>query len=153
MIRNENEYQQALKRLEEDRRFAEHQRATLVESGLDPEEVKRAMDPLLAFQAQLREEVGWYERVSQGDVGPILRLTELGRFLIALRISQGLTQRQLAERLDVSEAQVSRDERNEYHGISVERAQRILDALGVTVVVDVRHQPSAVLDSAPAGVG
>jgi hypothetical protein len=29
------------------------------------------------------------------------------------------------------ESQVSRDERNEYHGITVERVSRILDALGV----------------------
>ena len=50
--------------------------------------------------------------------------------LIALRIYKGLTQRQLAERLGVSEAAVSRDECNEYHGITLERAQRVLDALG-----------------------
>jgi hypothetical protein len=31
----------------------------------------------------------------------------------------------------VHESQVSRDERNEYHGVTVERASRILDALGV----------------------
>ena len=50
---------------------------------------------------------------------------------MALRIALGLTQRELAERLGVHESQVSRDERNEYHGITVERASRILDALGV----------------------
>jgi hypothetical protein len=31
----------------------------------------------------------------------------------------------------VHESQVSRDERNEYHGVTVERASRILDAMGV----------------------
>ncbi len=51
------------------------------------------------------------------------------RLLIAARIANGVTQRELAERLGVSEAQVSRDERNEYHGITVDRAQRILDVL------------------------
>ena len=34
---------------------------------------------------------------------------------------------------DVNESQVSRDERNEYHGITVDRASRILDALGVSL--------------------
>ena len=57
----------------------------------------------------------------------------IGRLLIAVRIAQGMTQRELAERLAVHESQVSRDERNEYHGITVERASRILEALGVTV--------------------
>ncbi|MFM7058282.1 MAG: helix-turn-helix domain-containing protein [Planctomycetota bacterium] len=42
-----------------------------------------------------------------------------------------MTQRQLAERLGVHESQVSRDERNEYHGITLDRAARLLDAPGV----------------------
>ena len=47
------------------------------------------------------------------------------------RIANGLSQRELADRLadrlGVSEPQVSCDECNEYHGITIERAQRILD--------------------------
>src|SRR5262245_34676360 len=66
-----------------------------------------------------------------------LSLIAIGRLLIALRIANGLTQRELARRLGVDESQVSRDERNEYYGITVERAQRILDALGATVVTRV----------------
>ncbi|MGA2447310.1 MAG: helix-turn-helix domain-containing protein [Polyangiaceae bacterium] len=50
---------------------------------------------------------------------------------LALRIALGLTQRELAERLEVHESQVSRDGRNEYHGMTVDRASWILDALGV----------------------
>jgi len=52
-----------------------------------------------------------------------------------------VTQRELAERLGVHESQVSRDERNEYHGITLERAARVVDALGVeirTTVLPVR---------------
>jgi DNA-directed RNA polymerase specialized sigma subunit len=153
MIRSESEYQQALKRLEEDQHFADQQRSALVDAGLKPEEVERGMEPLLAFQAQLQEEVAWYERVSRGDFGTILRLTELGRLLIAVRIAQGLTQRQLADRLGVSEAQVSRDERNEYHGIGVDRAQRILDVLGVTITVGVQEQPDPTRRPVAAGIG
>jgi transcriptional regulator with XRE-family HTH domain len=37
----------------------------------------------------------------------------------------------MADQLGVHVSQVSRDERNEYHGITVERASRVLDALGV----------------------
>ena len=36
---------------------------------------------------------------------------------------------------------VSRDERNEYHGITVERARRVLDALGVRLVTRVEIEP------------
>lgn len=61
----------------------------------------------------------------------VSNLHGLGRALVAIRIALGLTQRELADRLGVNESQVSRDERNEYRGVTVERACRILDALGV----------------------
>jgi DNA-directed RNA polymerase specialized sigma subunit len=139
MIRNETEYQEALRRLDQDRDVAARQRTALEAEGLASEEVDRAMEPLRSFQAQLVEEVEWYERVRRREFPVITRLTQIGRLLIALRIAHGLTQRELAERLGVSESLVSRDERNEYHGITVERAQRILDALNETVIAQVEE--------------
>jgi DNA-directed RNA polymerase specialized sigma subunit len=143
MIRSEAEYREAVKRAREDQESAAQQRAALSERGLTPEQVERAMEPLLSFHAQLNEEIAWYERVRRGDFEQLSRLTSLGRLLIALRIATGLTQRQLAEQLGVSEAQVSRDERNEYHGITVDRAQRIVDALGATLTIGVQQPPTA----------
>lgn len=131
MIRNEAEYQEALSRLEEERQRLDEHRAHLSGMGLVDEELKRALDPLRSFHLQLEEEVQSYERLKRGDIGELLNLHGLGQALIALRIARGLTQRELAARLDVHESQVSRDERNEYHGITVERASRILDALNV----------------------
>ncbi len=40
-------------------------------------------------------------------------LAAIGRLLISVRIANGLSQRDLAERLDVHESVVSRDERND----------------------------------------
>ena len=105
------------------------------------------MEPLRSFQAQLEEEMAWYEDARRRNFPAIRRLTQIGRLIIALRIADGLTQRELAERLGVSEAVVSRDERNEYYGVTVERAQRILDALNATVVSQVEE--AAAPDSAP----
>ena len=133
MIRNETEYQEAVKRLKEERTRHEAHEVELARVGLKADEIKRAMDPLRSFSLQLEEEVEAYERLKRGDVGELDNLHGLGRTLVALRIALGLTQRQLAERLDVNESQVSRDERNEYQGITVDRASRILDALGVTL--------------------
>ncbi|MBL6998144.1 MAG: helix-turn-helix transcriptional regulator, partial [Phycisphaerales bacterium] len=62
-----------------------------------------------------------------------------GQTLIGLRIARGLTQRKLAKLLGVNETMVSRDERNEYHGITVDRAVRILDALDVKLVTHVEE--------------
>lgn len=142
MIRTEREYEEAVRRLQETRDFAEKQRATLERSGLSPGHVDLAMSPMLAMLDQMEGEVGWYERARKGQIRPVPKLTDIGLTLIALRLARGLTQRQLAERLGINEAQVSKDERNEYHGISVERAQRILDALDGSVSVAVRPRAS-----------
>ena len=133
MIRNESEYQEALRRQQEEQdRLSQHQ-SRLEGLGLRSEELKRALDPLRSFHLQLEEEIQSYERLRRGDLGELVNLHGLGRTLIALRIARGLSQRQLAERLSVHESQVSRDERNEYHGITIERASRILDALAVNL--------------------
>jgi len=129
MIRNEKEYNEALARLSTDQDFIVRQRASLEQIGLTPAEVNRAMQPAISFHAQLEEEVEWYKRVKERDFEVVHSLTDIGHLLIAARIANGLSQRDLAARLNVSEAQVSRDERNEYHGVTVDRAQRILDVL------------------------
>lgn len=131
MIRNETEYQEAVRRLDDEaKRLADHE-ARLKDMKLGLDEVKRVLDPLRSFHLQLVEEVESYERLRRGDMGELTNLHGLGRMLVALRIALGFTQRELSERLGVHESQVSRDERNEYHGITVDRVSRILDALGV----------------------
>lgn len=129
MIRTETEYQEAHRRLKQDRQATEAQRAGLVAAGLTLEEVERGMEPLYSFHAQLAEEVEWYERACRGEVPEIHSLEHLGRQLIALRLARAMSQRELAQRLGVSEAVVSRDEHNEYHGITAARAQRVIEAL------------------------
>lgn len=134
MIRNESEYQEAVRRLkDEKKRFTEHQ-ARLKDQGLEGESLKRALDPLRSFHSQLQEEVSSYERLQRGDLDELENLHGLGRLLVGLRIALGMTQREVAEKLGINESQISRDERNEYHGITVERASKILDAFGVKLV-------------------
>lgn len=137
MIRNEAEYQAAISRLSDERKLLSEQRIELKKSGLSREELKRAMDPMESFHVQLREEIESYERLKRGDIQELKNLHGLGYTLVAVRIARGVTQRELAKRLGVHESQVSRDERNEYHGITVERASRILDALGVECRSDI----------------
>jgi DNA-directed RNA polymerase specialized sigma subunit len=129
MIRNEAEYREAATRLEAERlRLAEH-RTRLKATGLSDEEVKRVTDPLMSFHLQLSEEVESYERLKRREFEALDNLRGMGHLLISLRIAQGLSQRDLAKRLGVHESQVSRDERNEYFGITLERAEKVLDAL------------------------
>lgn len=131
MIRNESEYQEAVQRLAEERGRLADQKRRLEGMKLGPDEVQRALDPMRSFHLQLEEEVRSYERLKRGEFAEVHNLKGIGQLLIALRIARGLSQRELASRLDVHESQVSRDERNEYHGVTLERASRVLDALGV----------------------
>lgn len=134
MIRNETEYRKAAERIKEEAARIEAQKAELEAMGLTPDQITRATDPLVSFHLQLVEEVDNYERLKRGEFDPVMNLGGLGILLISVRIAKGISQKELAGRLGVHESQVSRDERNEYHGITLERAQRVLDALGVQVM-------------------
>ena len=144
MIRNEKEYQEMTKRLEQDLEFIKQQKELFKEMGLSSEEIERAIAPNLSFHEQLKEEVEYYERIKRGEFEAIKNLVGLGRTLIGIRIALGISQRELAKRLNVTEAQVSKDERNEYHGITLEKAQKILDALGATLTSKVEDLPEKV---------
>jgi len=137
MIRNEAEYQEAVQRIKDEAARIESQKQELKKLDLSSEEVERAMAPIRSFHEQLKEEVSSYERLKRGEFDEIENFNGIGRLLIALRIAQGVTQRELAERLEVHESQVSRDERNEYHGVTLERANRILAALKVDLRTNV----------------
>ena len=141
MIRNEAEYQEASKRLVEELRRLDEHRSRLEESGLGKIEIQRVLDPLESFHLQLKEEVEAYERLKRGEFEELENLRGLGHLLIASRIAQGISQRDLSRRLNVHETQVSRDERNEYFGITLERAAKILDALNVRLRTQVAIDP------------
>jgi len=147
MIRNEKEYKEAVDRIGREKERLGKQEAELKAMGLKPEEIKRALDPMRSFHQQLEEEVQSYERLKRGEFDEMLNLRGLGQLLVCLRIARGMTQRQLAERLGVHETQVSRDERNEYHGVTLERATRILEALGAEV-----HSRVELAEAEKAGV-
>ena len=141
MIRNEREYQEAVKRVSAEReRLGEHERAWLAK-GIAPAEVAEMMEPLRTFHLQLAEEVESYERLKRGQFDDFENFHGLGELLIGLRISLGITQTELANRLGVDESTVSRDERNEYHGITMERANRVVEALGVRLTTTVNSLP------------
>jgi len=137
MIRNESEYQSAQSRLSEEAERIKHEEAALRDEGFIQEEIDRLVDPIRSFHAQLREEVEFYERLKRGQFQEILNLQGLGQLLIGLRIYLGISQRELADKLGVNESQVSRDERNEYHGIKLERATGIIQAMGVRIKTSV----------------
>lgn len=133
MIKTEKEYLESKARLTVEFKELEEHAARMKKSGLTPDQIKLAIDPLASFALQLKEEVEEYEKLKRGQFDILENFNGIGRMLVALRIFKGLKQKELAEKLNVTEAQISRDERNEYHGASIEKVQKVLDALGVTL--------------------
>jgi ribosome-binding protein aMBF1 (putative translation factor) len=113
--------------------------------GVDPR-MRDVMAAALEGQAEtLREELKHYEdlrdgRISQRELGS---LRDLPIALIEARIAAGLTQKALAQRLEVAEQQVQRWEVTLYSGVGVERLQEIIDALGMAVRATVRYAAPA----------
>jgi len=131
MIRSEKEYQKAVNRLEEEQKVINRQRAHFEDLGHSGEELDRLMQPLISFHNQLNEEVEAYEEMKRGNLGTLYEINNIGRWLVGVRIALGMSQKEFAKELGVTEAQVSRDEINEYHGITVDKAQRILETFNI----------------------
>ena len=93
----------------------------------------KASSPEDRFVQTLEKEIHDYEQWKKGDLSGFQRepISKLADLLIAARIAKGVSQRRLALKLGVHETQVSRDERNEYRGITIARALSILNALDV----------------------
>jgi len=139
MIRTDAEYKNAQEKLDQEQETLQRQREQLEEMDLSGEEVERALEPMISFRDQLREEIETYERMRRGDLSALHNLNSIGRWLIGARIAKGWSLSKLADKLDVSVQQVSRDEQNEYHGITTKRAQRILETLGVRFRLEVEE--------------
>lgn len=140
MIKTEPAYKKALEKLQEDKSFIQDQKRVLEEMGLTEEQVEKALQPSITFHEQLKEEVIYYERIRRGEFETIINLYNLGKSLIAYRIYLGLSQQELADRLGISASQISRDERNKYYGATLERIQKVMDAMHMIAKTEIQSQ-------------
>jgi len=91
----------------------------------------------------LRSQLEEYETLvgSQRMTLEIHSLLELPSALIHARLASGLTQRDLAERIGVTQQQVQRDEQTDYAQASLERLQKVWDVLGARLYGRVTLSP------------
>ena len=80
------------------------------------------------LESQLRE----YESLKAGnfELGDLNVVAELPTALIKARIAQGLSQKDLAERLKLKEQQIQRYEATDYATASLARIKEVVEALG-----------------------
>ena len=133
MITNERQYRITrswLKRFEQARDGVEQDDHTL-----HPRARQALRDQYESQIEELRSELAQYEALRRGQVAvlELQSLRELPEALIQARTATGLTQKALAERLDLKEQQIQRYEATRYAGVSLERLQAVADALGVVI--------------------
>ena len=132
MIKTERQYQVTKTQIEK------------FEAALCQAETRSYSDPLLgqlerdALRSQLddlRSELTEYNQLRNGDVADIAinSFDQLPQSLIKARISLGLSQKELADRLGLKEQQVQRYEATEYSTADLSRLSEVMKALGVAI--------------------
>ena len=134
MIKNGREYQITKAQAARFER-ALHQQAPQERGELELLELSAIKSQLSELRASLEE----YEALESGRLKTVevVDLGELPRALIQARISSGLSQRELGEKLGIKEQQVQRYEATEYASASLSRLREVVRALGVQLHQDV----------------
>ncbi len=136
MIKNERQYRitkaqaekflRALRNLQADTddRYALHPRLRQLQEGA-----------LRSQLGDLEEDLREYEELKEGRFAfeKLKGISELPKLLIRARIASGLTQRDLAGRLELKEQQIQRYEASEYASASFKRIKEVVSALGIEV--------------------
>lgn len=99
--------------------------------GMHPMIAQAQVDSVSSQLADLEAELREYEAVRDGrfEVGALRVVTELPELLIKARIAQGLTQRDLADRLGLKEQQIQRYEATDYATAKWSRIREVAGAL------------------------
>jgi ribosome-binding protein aMBF1 (putative translation factor) len=132
MIKNERQYRIAKAQAA---KFEEALRAFVTDSHNDrkthPRLIKAQRDAIHSQLESLRRELIEYEDLESGNMPPpdLEYISVIPRDLIRARIAAGLSQRELAERLDMPEQQIQRYEAREYESVSLARIFEVAKVL------------------------
>lgn len=104
-------------------------------SDVHPRLLRAELEGMKSQLADLRQELEEYEQLKSADLSAIsvASFDELANGLIKARIAAGLSQRALAERLNLKEQQIQRYEAEGYASASFRRLCEVAHALGVRV--------------------
>lgn len=137
MIKNSKQLALTKKRIDE---FAETiNQLKKTESSLSPLLAKAQIDALTYQKEELEKQAYSYEQLLGGEfvVFDVENIADLPKALIMSRISMGLTQKDLAERLGMKEQQIQRYEDTEYASASFSKLVSIVEALDLKITEDV----------------
>lgn len=136
MIKNERQYR--ITKTQADR-FSQTLERLMQGAGegaaVHPRIAKAQEDALRSQLADLRSEMCEYEALMAGEfqADDLQAVANLPIVLIKARIAQGLSQKDLAERLGLKEQQIQRYEATDYASASLKRIREVVGALGIAV--------------------
>ncbi len=138
MIKNERQYKITRAQIA---KFEAALDALNARSGTKSRLRKLEEDALRSQLDELRDEVKQYEELRSGGPKPIHidSFDELPRALVEARIVAGLSQKELAERLNLKEQQIQRYEATDYGSASLTRLKEIAQALGVDLAGEMTY--------------
>lgn len=154
MIQNERQYRVTRAQAERFDRALREFREEGSGAASDPT-IARAQEEAIAGQLEeLLTEIRDYERLQTAEVSEheLESLEQVPEVLIRARISAGLTQRELGDRLGLSEQQIQRYEATGYSSASFSRLVGVADALGLRFRERVRLPKPPRLDTIVGGL-
>ena len=113
-------------------------------NGLHPLIAKAQEDSISSQLADLESELREYESLKAGEfrLDSLKVVADLPSILIKARIAQGLSQKDLAERIGLKEQQIQRYEATDYATANLARIKEVVNAFGVEI-----NSPTSTTDS------
>jgi Zn-dependent peptidase ImmA (M78 family)/ribosome-binding protein aMBF1 (putative translation factor) len=145
MIKNEWQYRTTKTQVERFQEALQKLNNSEIAKQIHPSLLKAEKDAIESQVSNLQKELEEYENLRQSKRPPLIELRsvdELPRALIKARISLGLSQRDLAERIGVKEQQVQRWEATEYSTASLARVKELVEVLHDIIVTDKIQLPN-----------
>ena len=105
--------------------------------GMSDEQIEIGLGPMRAERSRIATAIATFDAVGNGVMPPIGALADFGTALVALRRALGESQRGFAERLGISQAQLSKYERAGWGTISLSRLSDVYARLPVTVTASI----------------
>jgi ribosome-binding protein aMBF1 (putative translation factor) len=106
------------------------------DDSLHPLIAKAREDALSSQLADLESELREYESLKAGEFHweSLKVIADLPCILIKARIAQGLSQKELAERIGLKEQQIQRYEATDYASANLARIKEVVSAFGVEII-------------------
>lgn len=139
MIKNERQYRITRTKVDDFKKALESDEDAGYPEGMHPRFIQAYKEALRSQLDELVSQLRAYELLQEGKqvVLELQTFDEIPRALIQARIAAGMTQKDLAEKLNLKPQQIQRYESDGYSSASLERIKEVMSALGLELQEDI----------------